>query len=384
MTETKTRRKPAQKQVKKPKIDLEFAVDRAPLLAALTAVMRTVPTGGMMPALTGVLLEQKANKLTIRGTDLELSISTIVEVDGPLAGKALVPGKLFTDVIRAAGPKIRVRVSEQVCVVEAEDYHADLLTFDPGDFPAFSKVEGPTRKVEAAPLMSAVNRSLVAASTDTGRPILCGVYIDDEGGKMQFVGTDSYRLAVVPTNLDALDRPIIVPQRSLAAFARTVPHDVSHVSIRLGANAVAFDFGGTSVVTRIIDGQYPAYRNLIPHGKQTIEIAVDRKTIVDSVAKLKPLLNGDKPLRLAFTPKTCTLTVKAQDEGDGEDKIAAEMEGARTFSIAVNDQYFVDGINSFGTDGVTISCNDQLKPMVIRGTGDTTGLYLLMPTRIPT
>ena len=223
-----------------------------------------------------------------------------------------------------------------------------------------------------------------AASGEDSRPILTGVLMAAEAGGLRLVATDSYRLAV--RDLEGVGilgegEKVLVPSRALNELQRLLGSATTEVSLRLGAHDATFSTGPVTLVTRLIEGEFPNYRQLIPSAYPN-RLVVGREALGDAVRRVKLLArDATTPVRLALRPDGVELTVITTDWGTATEDVDAKYEGAE-MTVAFNPTYLVDGIEAMTSDEVTLDTLDPLKPATLRPVDAGDYLYLLMPVRV--
>jgi DNA polymerase-3 subunit beta len=222
-----------------------------------------------------------------------------------------------------------------------------------------------------------------AASTDEARPILTGVLLTAENGGLRMVATDSYRLAVrdlADHQVLGDDQKVLVPGRALNELQRLVGGG-EELTMRLGDRDATFEVGGTRLSTRLIEGEFPNYRQLIPASHPNT-LTVEREPLLEAIRRVKILAKDATPVRLQMGGDTLRLTAITQDVGNASEELDATYEGAE-LTVAFNPEYFASGVEACSSDSITLSTLDSLKPAVVRGVGNDDYLYLLMPVRVP-
>ena len=230
---------------------------------------------------------------------------------------------------------------------------------------------------------NALRQVVRAASTDDARAVLTGVLITSEDDGLKMVATDSYRLAVRDLPQSAILAPgqkVLVPGRALAELQRILSGD-DELTVRLGAREAVFEAGGTRLTTRLIEGEYPNYRNLLPSSYPNV-LTVGRDALLEALRRVKILAQDSTPVRLTLGGDTLQLTAITQDVGNAAEEIDASYDGAE-MTVAFNPEYLAAGIDAIDGDEVTLATMDPMKPAVLRGVGHDEYLYLLMPVRVP-
>ena len=373
---------------------MKFRVERDVLLEALATASRAAATrGGARPALSGVRLELKGDVLHLAGSDLDLT----VQVDAPVAGiddgVCVIPARLGTDIVRAleAGAvTFSLEGGEAQIAAGRSQFTVRVLPAE--EFLRLPEPAGDAVTLDAAALSAALHQVVRAASKDDARPILAGVLMTAEPAGLRLVATDSYRLAMrdLPgTTLMAEGQHVLVPARALGEVGRVLS-GAEQVTLRLGHDQASFelrperaqDRGSTSVrfTTRLIEGEFPNYRQLVPSGYPN-RLVVGKEPLLEAVRRVKLLAREATPMRLALRPDGLELTAVTHDVGQAREDLDAKYEGSEMV-VAFNPEFLVDGVEATPGDEVVLETLDALKPATLKPTEGTDFLYLLMPVRV--
>ncbi len=364
---------------------MKFRCEREALAEALSTAGRAA-TGrtGALPVLSGLRLELVGDRLSITGTDLDLTIQLTLSVGGEGDGGVVLPARLVADIVRSMGAgKVEVAVDgDEVSITGGRSqFSVRPLSFD--DYPKLATPATSSVTVPAAAVGEALRQVVRAASTDEARPILTGVLLTAENGGLRMVATDSYRLAVrdlADHQVLGADQKVLVPGRALNELQRLVGGG-EELTMRLGDRDATFEVGGTLLSTRLIEGEFPNYRQLIPTSHPNT-LTVEREPLLEAVRRVKILAKDATPVRLQMGGDTLRLTAITQDVGNASEELDATYEGTE-LTVAFNPEYFAAGVEACASDAITLSTLDSLKPAVVRGVGDDAYLYLLMPVRVP-
>jgi DNA polymerase-3 subunit beta len=365
---------------------VKLRCERDVLVEALaTAGRATAGRGGALPVLSGIRLEVTGDRLTLTGTDLDLTISVEAEVNGSADGIVVAPGRLVTDIVRALEPgAVSVEADDEDLRIASGRSQFSVRTHPAGDFPRLPVPTGETVTLPVQGLADALRQVVRAASTEDSRPILTGVLMAAEEGGLRLVSTDSYRLAVrdlAGLGVLAADQTVLVPSRALNELGRLLAGAGDTVALRLGQHDATFSAGRVSLTTRLIEGEFPNYRQLIPSAYPN-KLTVGREPFLDAVRRVKLLAREPTtPVRIALRPDGIQLAVITADWGTATEDVDAKYEGAE-MTVAFNPAYLIDGIDAMTGDEVVLSTLDALKPATLTPTEGDDYLYLLMPVRV--
>jgi DNA polymerase-3 subunit beta len=371
---------------------VKLRCERDVLVDALSSAGRAVAGRSGAPVLSGIRLEVTGDDLKVTGTDLDLTIEVGVTASGSTDGVVVAPGRLVTDIVRALEPGAVVLdtstpdSSDEDLRIASGRSHFSVHTHPAGEFPRLPAPSGSTVTLPAAGLAEALRQVTRAASGEDSRPILTGVLMAAEADGLRLVATDSYRLAVrdlAGVGILGEGQKVLVPSRALNELQRLLG-SATEVSLRLGAQDATFTTGSVTLTTRLIEGEFPNYRGLIPASYPN-RLVVAREALADAARRVKLLArDATTPVRLALRPDGVELTVITTDWGQATEDVDAKYEGAE-MTVAFNPAYLLDGLEAITTDEVTLDTSDPLKPATMRplsSDGADEYLYLLMPVRV--
>jgi DNA polymerase-3 subunit beta len=356
-------------------------------------------------ALGGVRIESVGNHLTVVGTDLDLTVQVSTEAIGITDGVCVAPAKLLADIVRSLEPgAVTIESEGDKIEIGAARSRFSLRTFPVDDFPSLPEPPQPATFLPAGGLASALRQVVRAASNDDARPLLTGVLIASEGNGVRLVATDSYRLAL--RDIEGSDAfvdnaQILVPARALAELqrlsalgsaAKEAPiapgdgenpdtTDVPTIGLSIGDHDVTFTAGDVKVSTRLLDGSYPDYRQLIPN-EYPNRLHVGKDSLLDALRRVRLLVRDNTtPVRLSMRQGGVDLTVVSQEVGDASETVDADFDGEE-LTIAFNPTYLIDGVEAVSGDEVLLETVDATKPATVRAAEQTDFRYLLMPVRV--
>ena len=366
---------------------MNLKAERDPLLDGLQTAARALSTRTTLPSLGGIMLEAKEGRATARATDSELAISVELEAEVEGEGRVLLPGRLLADVARAL-PQGTVEISERREQHDVEltagtaNFHLRLL--DVEDFPRLPELGEGSITMPAAALAETVDRVARAASRDEVRPILTGIMVSVEDSTLTMVATDSYRLSVKRTELEGTSPGSLeanVPARAMRELARIVSQNgVESVEIELPGNQIVFGAGGVTLSSRLIEGQFPNYRQLLPDAFDH-DVLLPRTEFLDVTRRIRYLAQRNAPLKLAFAEGELTVAAETPEIGDASESMPCGFEG-EAMEIAFNPQFFIEGVESVETDELVLRLTSPLRPGLLQAAGSEDFSYLVMPIRL--
>ena len=364
---------------------MKFRCDRDALSEALQTVQRAVSARPGIPALTGVLLEAAAEgSLTLTTTDLEVSARLSTDVQVTEEGTALVPARLLADTVKSlSDAPVEVEADQSQARIRCAAYEGSLRLLPVEDFPALQPPSGTRIVAEAPRFAEAVGQVARAASRDEARPVLTGVLLEVSREGVTLVATDSYRLAVRDLVATAAgEAKAIVPERALSEAGRAAQaFEKGEVEVFVDESQVSFQTGALTLTSRLIEGEFPNYRQLLPE-KYESRLTVSRQQLIDAVRRVGLLARENSPVRLEFNALGVKLSSSSPDVGQAVEAVEARYEG-EDVTAAFNPGYLADGLSAATGESVRLEVRDGLKPGVVRGESDEF-TYLVMPVRLPT
>jgi DNA polymerase-3 subunit beta len=360
------------------------------LLAELQTAARVASTRSAVQALSGVQLEAGGGKVELRATDMEVGLRVPLDAQVEREGVVVLPGRLLLDVARTLRGDVvlELRPTEQDVEVVCGPAKFHIRTLRSEDFPPLpSAADGAEQVVTlpAAAFVETIAKVARSASRDETRPILTGILVSASGTELRMVATDSYRLSVKETKLEA---PIEgagfeanVPARALQELERIVAGSVAE-EIRIGVreNQVVFEVGEVMLSSRLIEGQFPNYRQLLPETYEH-ELRVPGEELGGVVRRISLMAQKNAPLRLSFTEGELTVSAQTPDVGEASEPLPVPFAG-EPFEIGFNPDFLKDGLDSVDSGDVVLKLISPLRPGLIEA-GDGSGfIYLIMPIRL--
>jgi DNA polymerase III subunit beta len=363
---------------------VKISCSRDELVTRLSVIARAVSTRATVQILSGVLLRAVDGRVTLAATDMELSLRSPLEGEVEGDGAVVVPGRLLNELSRLLPDEdveIEHRAEDGVVRITCGPAAYTLNTYSAEDFPRLPDVEqAQLFTVDRAALLDTAARVARSASRDESRPVLTGVLVRFEGGKLVMAATDSYRLSVKETELEASapELEAIVPARALTELAR-IAQGADEIQLGIHENHVVFATDDAWLTTRRIDGQFPNHKQLIPETFEH-ELALPRTDLLDVVRRTAVLAQRNSPLRLRFAEGELVVSAQTQDVGEARESLPVDFSG-EPLEIGFNADFLRDGIESVEDDQVNLRLISPLRPGLIRSpAGDFQ--YLIMPIRL--
>ena len=363
---------------------LRITVPKDEFSAQLAVVARGVSTRTAVLVLGGIQLRAEAGRLHLAATDMDLSLRASLEADVAEEGTVVVPGRLLLDIARSlpeGDVSLEHRPDEAVVSVTAGAASYRLHTYSSEDFPRLPDVGATAlHAIDRQALVETVARVGRSASRDESRPVLTGILVRFEPDKIVMAATDSYRLAVKETPVEATlpELEAIIPARALQELSR-IAAVADEVELGLQENHVIFSAGGVLLTTRRIDGQFPNYRQLLPEQFE-YELPLPREELVEVVRRVALMAQRNSPLRLRFADGELTVSAVTQDVGEARESMPAPFTGD-PLEIGFNAEFLRDGLESVESDTLRFKLISPLRPAVLEGEA-ADYVYLIMPIRL--
>ncbi len=360
----------------------------------LALASRGVSARSTIQLLGGILLEAQGEAVRLSATDMELSIQTSSPAEVEEEGRVVIPARIFNDVVRSL-PRGELGLvhdhSEGVVRLSARENEYRIRAYAAEDFPQLPKFdEAGAFKMSGEALVETVEKVSRSYSRDETRPVLTGILISFEESRIRMVTTDSYRLSIKETELTTTfdgSREAIIPARAMQEVSRIISgSDEEQVEVVLSENQAIFRIGDVLFGTRLIEGNFPEYRRLLPQAFER-EISVQREDLVDTLRRVNLFAQRQTPpvpVSLAFSEGAVEVMVRNGEVGEARERLPATSEDE--FHISFNPSYLLDGVSAVDSEKVLFKLNESLKPGLIVPDADgeeTDFLYLIMPMRDP-
>jgi DNA polymerase-3 subunit beta len=365
------------------------------LARGLQIAGRAVSTRGSLPILGNVLLRTENGRLKLTATNLEVGINVWVPAKVDDEGAITVPAKLFTDFVNSLPPgptELSLNVRTKTVHLKSGPYEANFKGLDAEEFPTIPVApDKPTTKLAKSTLRRMIGEVAFVATTDDSRPVLTGVLTTFEGDKATMAAADPYRLSVRTAPLLSKVEgkiEVIIPARSLQEVQRIIDDSEDPVEIFITPNGsqVIFHTQEADLVSRVIEGQFPNYRQVIPTGKAATRIIVQREELLQAT-RLASLFAKDSANMLRFqvdanAQPPLVISANAAEVGDNTARVDATVDGQST-TIAFNSRFISDALGSVTAPEIALELGGPLAPGVIKIVGDDSYLHVVMPLRIP-
>ena len=363
----------------------------------LQLVSRGVSARSTIQLLGGILVEAGGEALKLSATDMEISIQTSSPAEVEDEGRVVIPARIFNDIVRSlpgGSFSLEHDASEGTVRLVAGENEYHIRAYAADDYPQLPLFpEDGTFRMSGESLVETVEKVSRSYSRDETRPVLTGILISFEDSRVRMVTTDSYRLSIKETELATTafegSREAIIPARAMQEVSRIFGSEGEEdVGVSLSENQALFRIGDVVFGTRLIDGNFPEYRRLLPSGFER-EIAISREELIGTLRRVNLFAARQTPpvpVSLSFSEGSVEVIVRNGEVGDAHERLTASSEDE--FLISFNPSYLLDGVSAIDSEKVVFKLNEPLKPGLIvpeeNGNGDEPDfLYLIMPMRDP-
>jgi DNA polymerase-3 subunit beta len=367
---------------------LKISLSTAAFLRHLQTASRVASTRSAIQALSGIKIAADADGVEMLATDMEMGLRLALDAEVQRPGHVVLPARLMLDVARslpAAEVSLELRDAQQDVEIISGPTTFHIRTLRADDFPPLPQPSGDADvTVPAAAFIETIAKVARSASRDETRPILTGILVSAAESELRMVATDSYRLSVKETTLEQpLARPFEanVPARALQELVRIAGQtQLETLTVSPRQNQVVFSFDGVILSSRLIDGQFPNYRQLLPERSEH-ELRLAREEFTDVVRRISLLAQKNAPVRLAFAPGEVTVSARTPDVGEASEALPVPFQG-EPFDIGFNPDFLRDGLESVESDELILKLTSPLRPGLIESADGSGFVYLVMPIRL--
>ena len=362
---------------------MKLQVTQANLAKALSSVARIASTRGTLPILANVLLKTENNHLSIAATNLDIAITHFVGSKIQAEGAITVPARLMQDFISSLPEGvIDLELDDNKLKINTDQYQSAINGVPAEDFPIMPAISGGnTWKVPASDFKKSLSRVVFAASNDDARPVLTGVYFNNQAGKAAMVATDSYRLAEsqLTKATDKLD--FLLPASAANDLLRIIDDADKEVIVTHDDQQVRFEAGEVTLVARLIEGNYPDYQKLIPTKFSTV--ASMKRAELANITKVSSLFARESAgsITIHADKEAGKVSIKAVASQLGENTAAADAKISADGEVTLNSRYLIDALNAFSAETIEFCFNGKLEPCVLRSPLEKDYVHLIMPLR---
>jgi DNA polymerase-3 subunit beta len=354
------------------------------LHVAVSKAEKIVSKNINLPVLSCLLFETKGNNLIIRSTNLDLGLEISIPVKIEEEGKVAVPASIISGFLNSVNDdkNIFLETNENILKIQTQSSVANIKTLPFDDFPTIPLIdEDKTYKINSKDLVSGIKSVIYSASLSSVKPELSSVCLYTNNDNLIFVATDSFRLAekIIKIKKNIELNNVLIPFKNAVDILKILDNTDSEIDISATKNQISFVFNGVYIVSRVIDGVFPDYKQILPKEEKT-KIVLLKQDLINSLKISNIFSDNFNQMNINIVKGKKEIEVKTKNNTVGENvnKIDAVIEG-EDINVNFNYKYIVDCLSSIVSDSVSLTFNGVNKPLIIKGESDKTFTYLVMP-----
>lgn len=361
------------------------------LQTGLNIVSSVAKKSTNLPILSNILLAVEGKQISLSATNLEIGIKTTIRGKTEKEGKTAIPAQLFLNYINhLPTTKIILELKENILTLSCNNFKAQIKCLDPTEFPLIPQINSKALcEIKGSELKEALGQVIFAAAKDESRPEIAGIFLKLDStslrSKIEFAATDSYRLAekkITPSAiLPRISKEFIIPYATLQELNRILD-ETEKVGMFASENQIKFSFEGTELVSRLVEGQYPDYKRIIPE-KFLTKVKMSKEDFSNALKSSSLFSQPDtNEVNMEVNVKAGEMLVTAESRqvGSSSAKISVEAEG-KNEKITFNHQYILEGLSCLPADEIFLLLNGDSGPGLIKAAGEENYIYIIMPIK---
>lgn len=362
---------------------MKLIVNQKNLKRALLVVEKAIGRNISLPILSNILIKTENGRLKLSATNLEVGINYFIGVKIEETGEIAIPARVLSDFIsNIQDDKISLSTKNNILYINTDNYKTQILGTDPKDFPIIPKIkDSAVFTAKPLDLQEALMSVYDSTALSEGRPELTGIFASISGSEGIFASTDGFRLAerVIPVK-GIKNHSFIIPKGASAEMIRILGDIEGDISVQVGDNQIAFQGEEFELVSRIIDGNYPDYKKIIPD-KYLSSLTVKREDLEKNIKIASVFASNIADIKIHTESDSLIITSRNSEKGEVETKVGASLKGD-PFDISINYHYILDGIKAIDDSKISINYTGQSSPLVLKPSTDgNKSTYVIMPLR---
>ncbi len=362
---------------------MKFKVEKSILINAIQTVQNVVSAKASLPILSNILIETQPGEISLTATDLDIGITCVIPVDVQEQGAITIPAKRFSDIIKEFPIEV-VNITTKknnLVIIDSDMCQFKIMGLGREEFPKLPEFKDKKAiKLEQATLKQMLSLTSFAVSFDETRYVLNGTLFKINKGVLTLVSTDGKRLAIAEKKMGIeadVDLQMIIPIKTIHELNRNLK-DEGQLSLVVGANQALFDLGAVAVISRLIEGEFPDYKQVIPAASEN-KMKVGRSQFLLAVKRAALLATPDyQGVKLEVFKNKLVISKSTPDVGESREELAVEYQG-RELVIGFNPVYLIDILKNLDEETINLELTDSEKPGVIRTNGY---VYIVLPMRL--
>mgnify|MGYP000385941679 CR=1 FL=1 len=363
---------------------MKIQVNQKTLSSHIGIVQKGISSRTTLQILDGILMEAYEDKLKLTSTDLEIGIESYLDCNIIEEGSIVINARIFGDIVRKLPESpISIEVKDNNINIKCEDSEFNILGNNSNEYPELPSIRDESSFTIPKDLFkSAIRQTVFATAQDETRPILTGVLLEIDNGIGSFVALDGYRLSLRSIPVDCSENiKIVIPGRVLNELSKILDDEEENITISTAPGNVIFNLGDTIVSSRLLEGQFLNYKDIIRQEHKT-SVIVDRKSFQDSLERASLLAKEEKANLIRLNIKDNLVFIKSNTEiGNVNERISSEKKGDN-INIAFNSKYLLDGIKVIDSEKIELLFMGSLNPCIIKPVDDIEYTYLVLPVRL--
>lgn len=367
---------------------MKFSINRLDFCEAVTNISHAVAVRSSLPVLEGILLEAENNNLHLSAYNFSLGMQKDVQVQKiDREGKIVINARLLLEMIRRLnGETVFIEVDERnVCKIMSLNAEYEVLGLNADEFPSIPEVDRPSDvTIPGEVLKESVKQTIFAASQNENaiRPILMGLYFELDENIFKLTAIDGHKMAHRKENVkgnEVID--FIVPAKAIGEAVKLITEENKNVVLKVGSKYISLDINGYSIITRLLDGEFFEYNQIIP-GEVSAKIRVNTKEIINIIERMSLLIQDAVKVSVRIALSQGQLTFKSETPLGKATETYIHGEDSPEFEIGFNSQYLIETLKATESDEVYISFNNARKPILITPVEGDSFMYIVMPMQI--
>lgn len=369
---------------------MKFVCYKDKMIKALNSVVKGVASKTTMPILEGILIQTNDNEIKLTTYDLEIGIEYIMNCEVLEQGSTVVNAIMFSEIIRKL-PDTEIKISlntNNLLEIECEGALYKLATMNPEEFPELPKIEIENSiQIDQNVLKNMIRKTIFAVSTEESRPIFTGCLFEVENNKLSLVSVDGFRLALRKVFLtkQTQDFSAVIPGKTLIEINKIITDSFEPIKIGVSKNQALFEMDNCKIVTRILDGEFLNYKNVIPNNWET-RIRVNKNNIQNSFERISLISSSSVEKEKKYPVKVQVdigkIVISCTNQtGDAKEELYVSTEG-KNLEAGFNPKYFLDSLKAIEEEEVFIEFGSNISPCLIKSVENNDYVYMILPIRL--
>lgn len=363
---------------------MRFTVDTQDLNAAISTVIKALPSKSSMSILEGIYIEARESDVLLKCTDLSLQIETVIGAVIEEEGKTVIPGRIFSEMMRKMpGESTSLAFEENKAIIKSGRAKTSIKTESSEDYHDMPRVKNTVSfSIGTTKLKNMIKQCIFATAQDDTKPILTGVLLEVEKESLTMVALDGYRLAMRKEFINNCtgEEKVVIPYKSLLEIGRTLTEGEEEITVNISKTSVNIDLGYTIITTRLLDGDFIKYKNILPSSHLT-RVRVNREELLQSIERVSIISREEKTNLISLNFENDILNITANSElGRSNEEMEADIIG-ENIKIAFNSKYMSDVLKSLEDEELYLEMNNNISPCIIKPTEGEKFYYLVLPVR---